>query len=817
MNLEKTDIREVLSEIYKNACMDESCDMRELSVVLESLAEVYGEYPTMEAWKKIKIDKERFEKDAYYHRILEFREQVNRKFLDKAVGEIRKKTAVDSEQAFDLWFEVYTQALEFWEGEVFGNLCEYTFDFKGSDLEKVVQYKSLNFLVLDEKWPEAYQWLLDFAENPNLPASRRSNFYLYCAQIVLYYFGYPDKTKELIERAEGDFSGNPLTNRVRAESSIVNRDFDKARSLLLNAINADPHDVENYNYLGDSYLNEQKFEAAEQWYNDALHINFLNPLPYTKLINLFGDPTNTESHSSAIMPLFEKAIQFVEKGKFDNYRYILHRETGNAFHKAGDQEKAVQYYLKAVELHPDFTSAKVELAYVFINQSKFDEGEKWLKAAVDEKRPTTNFAAYWGLGWLYEPERLNDPSKAIGYYRECLGLRIIGDDRVYNVIGNLYYSLEEFEKSAGFYRKAIEEYPLEIVYHNNLKDSLDKTGDFDLLADYYDDLVKYFPTNSLYHNDAGVFYYDRGNVEKAIRFYTRAIELNPDISVFWENRGIAREKLNEFDLAISDYLQSLEMVKNASVYNAVGKLKYWQGKTEEALEFYTKAIETEGTIAVYFENRALAYEGLNRVDEALADYLKASGLKESSLVFNNIGRMYYWKRDYEAAIENYTKAIALDPSTAVFFENRALIYRDMNNFDLAEKDFLAALAVDGNKNTYNHLGIIKLNKKEYEEAVDCFSKAINLSPTECVLWENRALAYEYLGRNDEANADYRKALTLNESPVSYNGIGKIKYWNSDFDSAYHYFQKAMELDPENEIYRDNLEMVRSNRGLNPIS
>jgi len=797
--------------------MDESCDMRELTVVLESLADVYGEYPTLQAWKKIKIDRERFEKEAYYTRILEFREQVNRKFLDKAVEEIRQKTAVDKDLAFELWFEVYTQALEAWEGEVFGNLCEYTFDFKGIDLEKVIQCKSLNLLVLDEKWPEAYQWLLAFAENSNLPDSRRSTFYLYCAQIVLYYFGYPDKTKELIEQAEQVFSGNPLTNRVRAESLIVSRDFDKARSLLLNAMNADPHHVENYNYLGDSYLNEQKFEAAEQWYNDALHINFLNPLPYTKLINLFGDPSNPERDSSAILPLFEKAIRFVEKGKFNNYPYILHRETGNAFHKVGHQEKAVQYYLKAVDLHPDYTSAKVELAYVFINQSKFEEGEKWLKAAIDEKWPQINFAAYWGLGWLYEPERLNKLPKAIAYYRKCLGLRIIGDDRVYNVIGNLYFSLNEFENSSEFYRRAIEEYPLEIVYHDNLKGSLEKIGDSRSLVDYYDRLIKYFPGEAIYHNDAGVVHFGQGNVQKAITFYNRAIELNPNIPVFWENRGIAREKLKEFDLAISDYLQFLEIKQDASVYNAVGKLKYWQGKSAEALEFYNKAIDMEGAIAVYFENRALAYESLNRVDEALSDYLKAGELKEGALVFNNIGRMYYWKKEYEPAIENYTKAIALDSSMAVFFENRALVYRDMNNFDLAEKDFLEALAIDGNKNTYNHLGIIKLNKMEYEEAVDYFSEAINLSPAECVLWENRALAYEYLGRNDEANADYRKALTINESPVSYNGIGKIKYWSSDFDAAYDYFLKATELDPENEIYRDNLEKVSNNRGLRPIS
>ena len=50
---------------------------------------------------------------------------------------------------------------------------------------------------------------------------------------------------------------------------------DKARDYFLSAISLEPNEVRNYLLMGDSYLNEFRYETAEQWYTDALNINFL--------------------------------------------------------------------------------------------------------------------------------------------------------------------------------------------------------------------------------------------------------------------------------------------------------------------------------------------------------------------------------------------------------------------------------------------------------------------------------------------------------------------------------------------------------------
>lgn len=51
-------------------------------------------------------------------------------------------------------------------------------------------------------------------------------------------------------------------------------------------------------------------------------------------------------------------------------------------------------------------------------------------------------------------------------------------------------------------------------------------------------------------------------------------------------------------------------------------------------------------------------------------------------------------KDYPAAIEDYTKAIALDPTNPVFYSNRAAAYSSSNNHELAIVDAEKAIQVD---------------------------------------------------------------------------------------------------------------------------
>jgi tetratricopeptide (TPR) repeat protein len=57
-------------------------------------------------------------------------------------------------------------------------------------------------------------------------------------------------------------------------------------------------------------------------------------------------------------------------------------------------------------------------------------------------------------------------------------------------------------------------------------------------------------------------------------------------------------------------------------------------------------------------------------------------------------------------------------------------------------------------------GNILSAEKNYSDALECFTKAIRLSPNRAVLYNNRANVYSQLARKEEAIADYTRALEL---------------------------------------------------------
>jgi tetratricopeptide (TPR) repeat protein len=70
---------------------------------------------------------------------------------------------------------------------------------------------------------------------------------------------------------------------------------------------------------------------------------------------------------------------------------------------------------------------------------------------------------------------------------------------------------------------------------------------------------------------------------------------------------------------------------------------------------------------------AMAYLQLNRIDEAIAVYLKIlpRGGAETSQIAFNLGNAYYTKGNTAQAVQYYTEAIEANPSNASAYLNRA--------------------------------------------------------------------------------------------------------------------------------------------------
>src|SRR6187402_313784 len=164
----------------------------------------------------------------------------------------------------------------------------------------------------------------------------------------------------------------------------------------------------------------------------------------------------------------------------------------------------------------------------------------------------------------------------------------------------------------------------------------------------------------------------------------------------------------------------------------------------------------------------------------------------SSRAYNSRGNLFRDEKQYEKAIEYYTKAIQVNKIDHESFNNRANVYLDLNKLDSAYIDYKNALAIKPGYNvTYDNLGAMFAKKNMFDSALYYLNKAIQLNPDYKPPYNNRAVCYINMQRFDDAIKDWEVLLRfepgnpdiMNTIGLCYRMLGKNNEALSYIDSA----------------------------------
>ncbi|KAL0923707.1 hypothetical protein M5K25_007774 [Dendrobium thyrsiflorum] len=98
----------------------------------------------------------------------------------------------------------------------------------------------------------------------------------------------------------------------------------------------------------------------------------------------------------------------------------------------------------------------------------------------------------------------------------------------------------------------------------------------------------------------------------------------------------------------------------------------------------------------------------------------------------------------------------------------------------------------------------------FEEAIRYFSEAIDLAPTNHVLYSNRSAAYASLHRYAEALADGHKTVEIKPDwSKGYSRLGAAHLGLGNHEEAIAAYQKGLDLDPNNEALKSGLADARA--------
>jgi len=166
--------------------------------------------------------------------------------------------------------------------------------------------------------------------------------------------------------------------------------------------------------------------------------------------------------------------------------------------------------------------------------------------------------------------------------------------------------------------------------------------------------------------------------------------------------------------------------------------------------------------------------------------------------YHSKGLADYFIGNYESSIQNFTKAIELDPAFVDAYVYRAIVKYNIGEFEDAVVDFNRSIRLNpnhivsyqGRSKAYNDL-------KRYAEALNDINRALSIdsSDPECFLIRGNVLFNQ--GKYRNALIDINKALSIKaDNPDALFLRGMVKKELNDKAGSEKDIEKALELNPD---------------------
>merc|ERR1719354_315634 len=111
-------------------------------------------------------------------------------------------------------------------------------------------------------------------------------------------------------------------------------------------------------------------------------------------------------------------------------------------------------------------------------------------------------------------------------------------------------------------------------------------------------------------------------------------------------------------------------------------------------------------------------------------------------------------------------------------------------------------------NRFKSEGNQLMKEKKFKEAVERYSEAINVQES-AIYYCNRAAAYTSLENYEEALQDCKKAISFEpDYSKAYSRMGLVYSKINLYAESENCYEKALKLEPDNESYKKNLEIVK---------
>ena len=546
--------------------------------------------------------------------------------------------------------------------------------------------------------------------------------------------------------------------------------------------------------------------------------------------------------------------------------------------RLGNYDDALKDFREAIDLRPDLPNPYFSRGVTRLLNQQFKEAIEDFDNYIRYEKKVADAYINRGVCYLY----LKDTVRA--YENFDTAIRTNRENPIsYNRRGALYLEQKQFEAAEADFNKAIEcDSTMALSYFNralvynetnrpmlSLSDldrviEIDSTssityfnraiirsniGDYNRALDDYNKVAEYSPNNVLVYYNRAILRTQLGEIKQAVEDYTRAIELYPDFANAYlgrshlrqllkdnagarKDRQTAERKIAEYRSRLSDSTYSIyadttqkfdrllafESKIAGSSFERIKSRSGDKSGNMTLLPLFRFTMRNRDSIDIEQSTRRFhsqrAEDFIASIDNPLLQIsrLETNISPDSLVTINHSYREAIkstdndnaWRtlfelaisesliKQYTNAVNNYTQAIALNPSNPFLYLNRAATQAEMIDFISSIDNGYQRLSIESDP--ARRLQNAGTRTYDYSEAISDLNKAIKLHSGFAYAYYNRANLYALSGMLPEAADDYTKAIELNPYfAEAYYNRGLLQIYMKDTRKGCLDISKAGEL------------------------
>ena len=485
----------------------------------------------------------------------------------------------------------------------------------------------------------------------------------------------------------------------------------------------------------------------------------------TTLRQLYNTPLHTPQHDIAIRVLKSEIAEkpYAEKQKRLRHHYLL----GTVYFDKDDTASAIGSFLTCRQLDAKFQPAIEKLIEVYHETGKTHDAITLLEKRITQK-PSP--ADYNTLGiFYYEKE---EAEKAIEAFEKALHIVPYHKaarrnlHKLLRAKGFRALAVKDFEVATATFERVLRMDPLDAPTYQLMGNGYAQVGQFETAINYYQKAIDINPVDALTkhhlaecYNNYGVTLRNRGEWDAAIDAYRNALLLMPTLGIARTNLGDvftrkanAHTEADELDAAVNAYLELQKLHPHEmQIRNLLGELYLKKGDYAEALSAFQHVYNTDPNAEHALHNLIAAYHHYARRLSDTEEYTTAIQLLQKALRLAptdlnlrlSLANAYQGAGNYERAAVEVSRVLAQEPENAQAKEEEINLRIRRGNSLMGQRQYATAIAeFEGipeskrNIEIYNTLGYLYLVEGEHQKALAGFETVLQKDPINMPAFRN---------------------------------------------------------------------------------